>query len=251
MKSIIIFLLVAFSLAACTNYGKKVKVEGTKGEVFYKGEGVTESDAKKTGEFLKKINYLSSEKEASIQITKQGEEYTMRFVYNKSVYDSMSGAEDAFKKIGVRASKEVFDGKKVNIALTTKNFKDFKNIPFDEATAKALYESQFTIEDYDHDEAGGVKFYWKDISDNESKRIADYIVENGSFRGENSEIFMSKEGDRYILMFPVVASAVTNPDFLANVELVTKQIKDNVFANVPFSFYVTDIYMKKVKSWDY
>lgn len=140
MKKIILVLLAAISLSACTNNGKKITVEGTKGEVYYKGDGVTEDDAKKTGNFLKEQSYFSGDKEASVQITKEEGAFIIRFVYNKEVYEKLAGADDAFKLLAIKASKEVFGGEKVNIALADKSFKDFKSIPYDEATAKALNE---------------------------------------------------------------------------------------------------------------
>ena len=62
---------------------------------------------------------------------------------------------------------------------------------------------------------------------------------------------MTKEDGRYILRFPMIASAITDPAYISELNKVTKQIKDNVFANEPFSFYVTDEEMTTVKSWDY
>lgn len=259
MKKIMLSLLVAVALTACTNYGKKIKVEGTKAEVYYKGDGVTADDAKKTGKFLKDASLLNSDKEASIQISKEGEEYTIRFVYDKAMYDTLKGVEDVFKMIGAKASKEVFGGKKVNIALANKSFKDFKTIPYDEAVAKALEapappadgETVITKADFDHDSAGGVDFYWKGISDEESKTIADYIVQNGSFSGGTAELYMTKDGDRMMIRFPVIESSRTDPAIIAELEKVSKQIKDNVFADVPFSFYMTDERLNTVKAWDY
>ncbi len=259
MKKIILSLLVVVALTACTNYGKKVKVEGTKAEVYYKGDGVTEDQAKKTGEFLKSASFFDSGKEASIQITKEGEVFTIRLVYDKEVADTMKGIEDAFKIIGAQASKDVFGGKKVNIALANKSFKDYKTIPYDEAVAKSLEApapieqtgTVLTKEDFDHDSAGDVNFYWKGISDDESKTIADYIVKNGSFSGGTAELYMTKEGDRYMIRFPVVEASRTDPAILAELEKVSKQIKDNLFADVAFSFYMTDERLNTVKAWDY
>jgi hypothetical protein len=256
MKPIILFLLAAFSLAACSNYGKKIKVEGTKGEVYYKGDGVTESDAKKTGEFLKKQGYFSADKGASVQLRKEADAYVISFVYNKKVYDTLKIADNLFKILGAQASKEVFDGKKVNIALTNDHFKEYKSIPYDEATAKSLEPpvsdaATFNLNGFDHSSAGDVDFYWKGISDEESKTIADYIIKNGSFSGGTAELYMTKEGDRYIIRFPMIESARTDPSALATVETVSKDIKDNMFPNVPFSFFVTDEQLNTVKSWDY
>ncbi len=256
MKKITLILLVALSLAACTNHGKKIEVPGTKAEIYYKGDGVTEDDAKKTGEFLKESDIFSAGNKASIQLTKEGEEYTIRFVYDKSVYDTLKGVDDVFKIIGAKASKEVFGGKKVNIALANKSFKDFKTIPYDEATAKALEapaedETVLSKDDFDHDTAGGVNFYWKGITDDESKAIADYIVKNGAFAGGKSEIYMTKDGDRYILRFPVKSSAIEDPSYVTTLDKVVKEIKDNVFAEMPFSFFATDTNMATLKAWEY
>ena len=62
---------------------------------------------------------------------------------------------------------------------------------------------------------------------------------------------MTKEDDRYIIRFPMIESARTDPSVLATVEKVSKDIKDNMFPNVPFSFFATDEQLNTVKSWDY
>lgn len=258
MKKVILSLLVVVALTACSNHGKKVKVEGTKAEVFYKGDGVTEDDAKKTGEFLKSTSIFSSGKDASVQLTKDGEEYTIRFVYDKDVYDTLKGVDDVFKLIGAKASKEVFAGKKVNIALANKSFKDFKTIPYDEAVAKSLEtpattdgETVLTKEDFNHNNAAGIDFYWMGISDEEAKTIADYILANGSFSGGSAELYMTKDGDRNIIRFPVRETSRTDPAFIEKLGEVSSLIKKDLFANVPFSFAITDEKMNTVKAWEY
>jgi len=251
-------LLVIMALSACTNYGKKVKVEGTKAEIYYKGDGVTEDDAKKTGEFLKSVSLFNAGKEASLQLTRDGDVYTIRMVYDKTVADTLQGLDEAFKIIAAKASKEIFAGKKVNNSLANKSFKDYKTIPFDEAVAKSLEqpapadgETVITKADFDHDTAGGVDFYWKGISDEESKTIADYIVQNGAFSGGTAEIYMTKSDDRFIIRFPVIESAQTDPTVIEKIGVISKQLKDNLFASVPFSFYMTDERFNTIKTWDY
>jgi hypothetical protein len=261
MKPFILSLLVAVTLASCTNYGKKVTIEGTKGEVFYKGSGVTEADAKKLCKYLKDdIHYFGADKKLSVQLMKSKDDgYDVRFVVNEKKLNESPQAVRFFEQIGAAMSVDLYNDKPVNIFLTDDRFKEIKSIPFDEAKVKALKEpasvkNDFVLskDDFDHDAAGGVDFYWsKEISDEESKTIADYIVKNGSFSGGTAEIYMTKEGDRYILRFPMIESARTDPSMLAEVEKVSKEIKDNLFANVPYSFYATDEQMNTVKSWDY
>jgi len=261
LHPIIIALIAVFSLMACSNYGKKVPINGTKAEVYYKGEGVTEGDARKVGDFLKETGFLTSDKEASIQVTKVGERYIVRFVYNKEYYEKKKDLEDFFKSYGVKMSKELFNGNKVDIALADKSFEDFKSIPYDEAFVKTEEQPKgeeeqpkgetFAKSDFDHEKAGGVDFFWKGVSDKESKTIADYIVQNGSFAGGTAEIYITRDGDRYILSFPVKEEYQNDASIISEIEKVSKQIKDNVFPNTPYTFRMTDLRLTAIKSFDY
>jgi hypothetical protein len=257
--------LSVFALTSCNNYGKKVAIEGTKGEVYYKGEGVTESDAKKLGEFLKTSGFLSGDKPASIQLSKVGERYLVRFVYNKEYYEKNEGLDKFFQSFGLQMSKKIFNGSKVDIALSDKSFNDFKSIPYSETAANkeenpvinpennpVKENTSFNKDDFEHDTQGGVEFFWKkDIPDQESKTIADYIVKNGAFSGGTAEIYMIKEGDRYILKFPVKADYRNDIATINEIEKVSKQIKENVFPNTPYSFQMTDEQLTSLKSFDY
>ncbi len=136
----VVFLsLFVTTLVSCGNdYGKKIKIEGTKGEVYYK-PGIAGSEARKVSDLLKEIGFLGNEKGASIQVIKEQEGlYTVRFVYNKEYYDKTEGLENGFKQYGAKISRAVFHSAKVNIALADNRFRDYKVIPYDEAVAKSL-----------------------------------------------------------------------------------------------------------------
>ncbi|HEY6064254.1 MAG TPA: hypothetical protein VIV35_11630 [Chitinophagaceae bacterium] len=254
MKSIILSLLVAVALTSCTNYGKKVKTGEV--EVYYK-DGVSEEQAKKISSLfnaaLQSTNPGSTSRK-SFQVTKPSDSVLLKMVVDKSKLDKVG--DETFYAISGLVSDSVFNGGPVNLILTDDHFKTIRTLAFKKAVKEENVVDNnnttvITKEDFDHDSAGGVDFYWKGISDEESKTIADYIVKNGSFAGGTAEIYMTKQGDRFILRFPMIESARTDPAYLAEVEKVTKEIKDNVFANVPFSFIVTDERMNTVKSWDY
>ena len=250
MKKLFIACCMLASLASCSNYGTKIKIAGTKSELYYK-EGITETEAKNTAEFLKK-EFIQDDKAATMQLTREGEVYTLRLVYDKAYYDTLKNADNLFKAMGVKASRDVFAGKKVNIALADESMKDFKMLPFDEALVKLIdTPSDPQNRGYDHDTAGGINFYWKDISDDESKTIAEYIVKNGAFAGGKAEIYMNKENGRYILRFPMIASAISDPSYISEVDKVSKEIKDNVFADKPYTFIVTNNQLASVKAWEY
>jgi hypothetical protein len=143
MKSIILSVLALAAISSCSSpdYGKKVAVEGTKGEVLYKGDGVTEADAKKLGEFLKSANYFSTEKRQSVQLMKSaGDAYEIRFAVDQKKVNERPDAVTEFGKLGAALSIEQFNNKPVNIFLCDANFKDFMSIPFDQEMVKKIMQ---------------------------------------------------------------------------------------------------------------
>ena len=251
MKPIILSLLIAVSLAACTNYGKKVKTGNI--EVYYK-DGVTQEQAKKISSLFNEAVQSTnpgSKNRKSFQVSKPSDSVLLKMVVDKSKLDQVG--DETFYAISQMVSDSVFNGRPVNLMLTDDHFKPIRTLAFKKAEViePEKEENTLTRADFDHDKAGDVDFYWKGISNEESKTIADYIVKNGSFSGGTAEIYMTKEGDRYVLRFPMIESARTDPAILATVDKVSKEIKDNVFANVPYSFKVTDEQMNTIKSWDY
>lgn len=256
MKKIFSILLFSLVFVSCANHGKKIEIEGTKTELFYKGDGVTESDAKKTGDLLKSKFIKTSDKEASMQLTREGDAYTLRLVYDKDIYKTLEGVDDEFKTLAAWLSKDVFSGKKVNIALADDHFKDWKTIPYDEAFAKSLNgngdTSSNSIKDnYEHESVGDLHFYWaKNIPDEESKRIADYIVQRGAFSGY-AEFIITNENGRTTVRFPMKAEGISDPQNMAVVEAVAEDMKNKLFPDAPFSFQVLDESMNMVKTWDY
>jgi hypothetical protein len=249
-----LFLSFSVLVFSCSDYGKKINIEGTKTEVYYKG-GATESDARKVADFLKKDGFLGSDKEASIQVVRNSDKYTVRFVYGKDYYDKNAWLNDFFDKYAVRMSADLFDNKKTDIALADKYFKDYKVFPYDEAVANVAkatpVQEGVNKSEYDHASQGGVDFYWKGISAEEGKTITDYIVQNGSFAGGTAEIYITKDDGHYTLRFPVSSQYQNDTTIYAEIEKVSQEIKDNVFTNAPYSFQITDTYLRPIKTFDY
>jgi hypothetical protein len=142
--SSVLLLWLAVSLTACNDYGKKVKIEGTKGDVYYK-DGATESQAEKVGNYLKEVGFIGNEKRASIQLEKDNGEYTVRFVYDKDFYEKNKSFEEVFKQMGAKLSEDIFDGEKVNIALADNKFKDYEIIRYDKTVNLILRMSLIVI----------------------------------------------------------------------------------------------------------
>lgn len=82
--AIVIFVLTVIIWLIPNGYGKKYKVND-KDNVYYKGDGVTENDAKKVGEFLTSYGYFGTETESSVQIKAEenSKDIEIRFVVKK------------------------------------------------------------------------------------------------------------------------------------------------------------------------
>jgi len=135
-------LLGLFALAACTDYGKKVSPKESKGEVYYKGEGIGEADAQKLADYLKDaVRYFDNTTRKSVRITKAaGEGYDIRFVVDEEKFKEKPELAGSFGELGAAISVDLFDNKPVNVFLTDDRFKDIKSIPFDMEVVKRLKE---------------------------------------------------------------------------------------------------------------
>ena len=140
MKSIVLSLLLVASLTACKkNLGKKVLIEGTKAEVYYKGDGVTEADALKLGAWLKNQNVINNTTDQSIILSKGDDSsYEIRLV---GTGESSPERTQAMQQLGAGLSIEVFDNKGVNIVIVDKNDKGLQVYPFSRDAVKQLQEA--------------------------------------------------------------------------------------------------------------
>ncbi len=123
MKNFLLLLAAAATLSSCNffnNYGKKVAFGES--EVYYKGDGVTEADAKKLGDYLIESKILDKKSHKSVQLTNDGEDYIAHFVVDEKAFT------DAVRlywwKLQFDLGKEVFGGQPVRIALASDELKD-------------------------------------------------------------------------------------------------------------------------------
>lgn len=133
-------LLGLLVLAACTDYGKKVTPKDSKGEVYYKGDGVNEADAQKLADYLTGVvKYFDNTTRKSVRITKAtGEGYDIRFVVNEKILNEKPEIADNYAELGAAISVDIFDNKPVNVFLADTHFKDIKSLPYDMEVVQRL-----------------------------------------------------------------------------------------------------------------
>ncbi len=125
LNSIIFLLFISVYLVSCGGgYGKRIKINDNT-EVYIKGDGVTDADGKKFGEyFVNKFKDLKQEK--SFQLSKDSSGYVVRMIVDPEKLKNDKTLDVSFMAIQMLFELEAFPGSKVKLILTDNEFKDYK-----------------------------------------------------------------------------------------------------------------------------
>ncbi len=129
-----IIALLALAYYAYQYFGKPNGKEydyDKKHSVYYKGEGLTEADAKKAANYLHDLGYFANDNEASIQITSSKElkdTIGVHFIVQKDKVTPE--VETAFTSITADMANKIFNGKPVHLYLTDKYFDNVKDLGY-------------------------------------------------------------------------------------------------------------------------
>lgn len=190
MKRILLLLLpVTLLLTSCdlfNNFGKKVKITD-KTSVYYKGDGVTESDAKKLGDWLEK-NRGDNKNDLTAQITKDGDAYVVRMPVKEDAYNK---DQERYGKIfwfmQSLISDNVFDGKKVKIILTDDKLKD--KLAVDDLTKIEVGKDHY------------VYLMGDKVKEKEAKEIGDSLETAKFFDYTEGSVLLTKDKGKYAIRF--------------------------------------------------
>ena len=241
------------ALSSCTGYGTKVTFEGNKGEVYYKGDGVTEADAKAVGKFLEDAQFFQKDdKTRSVQISKDSGRIKARFVVDEKAIQAMPDADNNFAIIGSAMSKDVFNNTPVDVIYTDDYFKDIKTIPYKPAALSAINISDEVKEMDKKTSYNNTLYYSKDISGEQADSISNYLIKSGFFTaGGNIDLIISKiQSGGFHIKFPIKVS-FNNEEGLQKVDDFGKEIKKTLFADVPLELEVLGENMASVKTFTY
>lgn len=189
MKKILALLLpVTVLLTSCdlfNNYGKKVEVG--KNEVYYKGDGVTETDAKNLGDYLKKEEYFTDTSANSVQLTKDSNGYLVRLVVNKEKLDeNRSSLSNVYWLMQALISDNVFNGAKTKIVLADTKMQDIEPV-----------QKMTKIVD------GNYHLYLKgdDVTEAQARKVASLIEEQKYFGDAQEAIAFEKKNGAFVMNF--------------------------------------------------
>ena len=189
MKKLLLFILpVLLGLSSCNlfnNYGKKVKIGES--EVFYKGEGVSEEDAEKVGDFLIKYELINKKEKSSVQVTKEDDAYVVHLIIDPEKMEK--SARLNMWKLQHDLSEDVFDGKQARFAFADDKLKDLDVLePVNRLTVGK----------------GGIYYDNSEFKKSEAKKLGDFLQEK-QYMGEEKkvDVFLIKEGDAPVVRLVV------------------------------------------------
>ena len=111
--------------------GKKYTIND-KHHIYYKGDGVTEDDAKKVGNYFTNIGMFGdTDMDVQIAAEKNSSEIKVSFIVDKSKITPE--VESAFLNIGNDMVNKIYPGKTLHLILADEHFDDIKDL----GTAKA------------------------------------------------------------------------------------------------------------------
>ncbi len=144
MKQLFLVLAsAALLLTSCDDNGESVKIND-KSEVYFKGDGVDEADARNLGDFLLKQGYFSTTDERQVQLTKDSTTYVVKFIVDEDkikAQDSVTVAT-GYKVWQMWLQDNVFDGAKTRLVLVDEKLKDLREIGEFSAQEKAELNSE-------------------------------------------------------------------------------------------------------------
>lgn len=189
-KFLLLLLPVMVALSSCDDYGKKVAVGES--EVFYKGEGVTQKDAEKVGDFLVENKLFDKKQKSSAQVTKDGDTYVVHLVMDAKTMDP--GLKLNMWKLQADLSKNVFDGSDARFAFTDERLKDQETL-----SPVAVAKVGKTSVTYDSG----------DFTKKPMQNLATFLQEKGLLTADKeADILVKKDGEA-----PVVR-IIVNKDYI-------------------------------------
>ncbi len=222
-------------LSSCTDFGTKVQIDD-KSEVYYKGEGVTEADAKKLGAYFKQIGVFSGAEEKAVQLSKDADAYVVKLVIKEDVVNKeREKYETIFWYWQDMISENVFDGKKTKIILTDNKFKDL-----------------ITLEEMNKVKAGDKHFvfYRKGVSKKEAENIAEKFEKEGIFAYTDGMVIASKESNQLVIRFAPTPEAEKDGTFYYSTLTNLQYLLGKYTLNENVKLIVVDNDFNDIKKFD-
>lgn len=244
--------------------GKKYAFD-KKHNVYYKGKGLTETNAKDLAEYLKEQEYFAGDKEAAVQISKTDatkDTVNLKFVVDEAKLTPV--IEKGFLQLGTFIPKNVFNGAPVDVYLADDQLDDIKNLGYAtpaEEQKTTMAQTPSSSEQPVSDPAAQLapkykeiiannKIYYSDASASKLDTMTNYLSNAGFFKeGRQLSIVFDKNDKGYFLMLPFSEKYLNDSSFLENVRLMGEDVQKKFFPDEQFTMFACDLNFKPAYSY--
>jgi hypothetical protein len=191
------------------------------GELSYAAP-VSAGEAKRVSEILvRECSFGSAE--ATVALSKDGQ--TVRILLSVRPGVEKDHSYDAgFRVIGASVSEEAFHGAPVEVTLCDKQLKPLRVI----AVTRTLVFNRGQLE------------YAQDVAKEDAKRLGDYMVGTGFFKGRLVSVQLDKQGPIWHVRYSVRPGLIKDEAYIATCEIFAAQISLHVFHGAPVEFDLCD-----------
>lgn len=247
------FSIVLFTclLTSCNNFGDEVKVKQS--SVYYKN--ISESEAKKVGDYLANIGYFTDENDISVQVTKPKDSIQIRFVVDpekvKPEFDQqylliVSDISDSiFNKAPIvvyLANTDMKDIKRVGVSLPDASSSGNVSEEDVEAILKKTEAIAATFGSNVKEIKGNKLYYDNNIEVERVNALANYLTDGGYFAEESGHIaVIVKQNNGYVFREAFTDQQIDSKETTKALEEIAASIKQSLFNNDSFSFEVCNL----------
>ena len=245
MNKIFTFLmfLTIVACVSCNNYGKKIEYKG--GELYYTDK-VSETEAKKLGDYLVAENFFdpASPTVISVQLNKEGDTFQFRMVVKEGLEKDENNLK-TFKVVMGELSEKVFAGGKVEIHLCDKTLKTLKAIPFEPTKETSLVRcTKLSFN-------GGDLYYTKSVSAEEANALGKLLTEDGFYDGSPKTVQLHKVNNNYQFRMVIKEEYLNDKEYVERVKLYSTLISIRIFNGAPVDFHFCDEFLNTLKEIPY
>lgn len=229
-KAILVFLFCpGLLLPGCgPNLGKKLTFNG--GDLYYTAN-VSEDQAKKLGDYLVKEGFYDG-KPKTVQLNKNGDVIEFRFVVKEEFREDEKYLKTT-RLFSHSLSRDVFDGAKVEVHVCDEKMNTLKVLSGDLGKELTFNGSQL--------------FYTSEVTEEQAKKLGDYLVKDGYFQGEPKTAQLDKKDGVFQVRLVVKEEVVNDKEYESIVKVFREQIQRNVFNGEPTEIHYCDEFMDTVR----
>lgn len=227
--SIFIVILFCVSLSSCDNYGSNLKFNN--GDVYYK-EGVEKVLVEKLGKYLQSSGYFDG-KEKSVQLIKEGKDYTVRFVVIEGA-DKDQKYLDIFKSFSPLLSYDVFSEGIVNIEMCDIKFKTLHRFPGFNYGKRLLLGND-------------ILYFKESVNEELANKLGKELQAETFFQNKGLSVQLLKSNDTYQLKYPIKTGMEKDQDYINIVKQFISQLSPRVFDGKPLEIHLCNDFFETLR----